>query len=116
MLVEQALGQVISNAAKYSPPSSTVKVAADVENWQLVITVCDEGAGLTVDERGKLTERFFRGERHIEKITGSGLGMWIANTFIMGSGGTLEALSPGEGEGTTIRIVFPILPHSDKTN
>jgi two-component system, OmpR family, sensor histidine kinase KdpD len=114
VLVEQALGQIISNAAKYSLPASTIKISASVENNQLVLSVSDEGEGLTVDEIAKLAERFFRGQRHIGKIEGSGLGMWIANTFVMGSGGKLEALSAGEGQGTTIRIVFPILPHSEK--
>jgi signal transduction histidine kinase len=75
-----------------------------------VISISDYGFGLTAGEKGRLGERFFRGERHIGKIAGSGLGMWIANTFIVSNGGTLEALSSGEGLGTTIRIVFPI-PH-----
>jgi len=113
VLVEQALGQIIANAARYSPPASTIKITASVENQQLIISVRDEGVGLTVDEKGKLAERFFRGQRHIGKISGSGLGMWIANTFIMSSGGKLEALSPGEGQGTTIRFVFPISLHID---
>jgi two-component system, OmpR family, sensor histidine kinase KdpD len=114
VLVEQALGQIIANAAKYSPPASKIQIAATIEKLQLVISVSDEGVGLTVDEQGRLAERFFRGHRHIGKISGSGLGMWIANTFIMSSGGKLEALSPGEGQGTTIRIVFPISRRNDK--
>ena len=108
VLVEQALGQIIANAVKFSPPASTIQIAANTENQQLIISVNDKGFGLTIDEKGRLAERFFRGPRHIGKISGSGLGMWIANTFIMSSGGKLEALSPGEGQGTTIRIVFPI--------
>lgn len=114
VLVEQALGQIIANAAKFSPPTSTIQIAANVENQQLIISVSDEGAGLTVDEKTRLAERFFRGQRHVGKISGSGLGMWIANTFIASSGGTLEALSPGEGKGTTIRIVFRISPHTNE--
>jgi K+-sensing histidine kinase KdpD len=114
VLVEQALGQIIANAAKFSSPTSTIQIAANVENRQLTISVSDKGVGLTVDEKGRLTERFFRGQRHVGKISGSGLGMWIANTFIVSSGGTLGALSPGEGQGTTIRIVFPIPLYIDQ--
>jgi two-component system sensor histidine kinase KdpD len=113
VLVEQALGQIIANAAKYSPPNSTIHIAENVENQQLVISVRDEGVGLTADEKRKLAERFFRGPRHIGKISGSGLGMWIANTFIISSGGTLEALSAGEDQGTTVRIIFPVSPHTN---
>jgi K+-sensing histidine kinase KdpD len=111
VLVEQALGQIIANAAKFSLPPSTIQIGAKVEDQQVIISVHDEGVGLTVDERDKLAERFFRGSRHVGKISGSGLGMWIANTFIVSSGGKLEASSPGEDQGTTVRIVFPMTAH-----
>jgi K+-sensing histidine kinase KdpD len=91
VLVEQALGQIIANAAKFSPPASTIQIAAHTENQQLIISVIDKGVGLTTDEKARLAERFFRGQRHDGKISGSGLGMWIANTFIMSNGGILEA-------------------------
>jgi two-component system sensor histidine kinase KdpD len=111
VLVEQALGQIIANAVKFSSPSSGIQIDAAVESRQLIISVRDEGAGLTVDEKRKLAERFFRGQRHIGKVSGSGLGMWIANTFIASSGGRLEASSAGEGQGTTIRVSFPMAQH-----
>jgi hypothetical protein len=41
--------------------------------------------------------------------------MWIANIFVMSSGGTLEALSDGEDRGTTMRILLPISSHADET-
>jgi len=114
VLVEQALGQIIANAAKFSAPDSVVQIVANAENRRLIISVSDEGAGLTIEEKSRLAERFFRGRRHIGKIAGSGLGLWIANIFIMSSGGTLEGLSSGEGQGTTMRILFPIPLHADE--
>ena len=108
VLVEQALGQIVANSAKYSPSTSTIKISAKADLGNLTISIIDQGVGLTEDEKGRLTERFFRGSRHAGKIPGSGLGLWIANTFIMNNGGSLQALSPGEGQGTTIKIVFPL--------
>src|SRR5262245_62240753 len=108
VLVEQALSQVIANAAKFSNPPSIIKVSAFVEHGELLISVHDDGVGLTAEERSKLSERFFRGPRHIGKIPGSGLGLWVANTFITSSGGKLEATSAGEATATTIRIVLRI--------
>lgn len=108
VLVEQALSQIIDNAAKYSPSTSSIQITATTENQSLIISVRDEGAGLTPDEKHRLTERFFRGPRHTGTIAGSGLGMWIADTFIASSGGSLEVKSLGAGQGTTIRIVFSI--------
>jgi two-component system sensor histidine kinase KdpD len=108
VLVEQALSQIIANAAKFSAPPSTIEVSAFVKDAELLISVHDDGVGLTAEEKNKLSERFFRGPRHVGKIPGSGLGLWVANTFIVSSGGKLEATSPGESKGTTIRVVFPI--------
>ena len=108
-LIEQALGQVIANARKFSPPSSTIRISATVKDRQIIISVSDKGVGLTPEEKAHLAERFFRGPRHIGKISGSGLGLWIANTFVVNNGGTLEALSKGQDLGTTINITFPIV-------
>lgn len=108
VLVEQALSQIIANAAKFSNPPSTIKVSAFVKRGELLISVHDDGVGLTAEEKNKLSERFYRGQRHIGKIPGSGLGLWVANTFITSSGGKLEATSPGESKGTTVQIAFPI--------
>ncbi|HZQ12668.1 MAG TPA: ATP-binding protein [Pseudolabrys sp.] len=113
VLVEQALGQILSNAAKFSPPGSTIHVSAAAEGGQFAIAVRDEGAGLTADEKAHLMEKFFRGQRHTGKIPGSGLGLWIANTFVSSSGGRIEAASPGEGQGTTMRLLFPITRSAD---
>jgi K+-sensing histidine kinase KdpD len=112
VLVEQALGQIMANAAKFSVAPSIIQIDAKSEDRRLRISVRDEGAGLTADEKSKIAERFFRGQRHIGKVSGSGLGMWIAKTFIVANGGKLEAISSGEDQGTTIRIVFPIAEHS----
>ena len=114
VLVEQALGQIIANAAKFSPPNSSIDVMAAVKDRELVISVHDEGVGLTAAEKGRMPERFFRGSRHVGKIPGSGLGLWIANTFVMSSGGRLEADSPGENQGTTIRVMFPTSPEAEE--
>jgi len=108
VLVEQALSQIIANAVKFSQPPSRIQVAVGVEKGRLVISIRDEGVGLNAEEKRRFSERFFRGPRHVGKISGSGLGLWIANTFIVSSGGRLDALSSGEGQGTTIRIAFPI--------
>jgi signal transduction histidine kinase len=105
-LIEQALGQIVANAIKFSPASSTIRINAATEDQQVVITVSDEGVGLNAQEKLRLTERFFRGSRHSGNIPGSGLGLWIASTFIASNGGTFEALSQGEHCGTTIRITF----------
>jgi K+-sensing histidine kinase KdpD len=107
VLLEQALGQLLENAAKYSPSGSTITVSVRASERYVLLTVSDEGAGLTAEERQKLGRRAFRGSRHLDNIPGSGLGLWIARTFIAANGGTLEAASRGPGLGTEMSIRLP---------
>lgn len=109
VLMEQALVQIIDNAAKYSPPGSTITVAARREGDEIVLAVSDQGTGFTSEERGRLGERFFRGERHLSTIPGSGLGLWIANAFVTASSGELEVTSGGANQGSTVAIRLPVV-------
>jgi two-component system, OmpR family, sensor histidine kinase KdpD len=107
VLVEQAFGQIVDNAAKYSPPGSPITVAAKRNGHDLVLSVRDRGAGLTAQENAQIGERFFRGARHAVATSGSGLGLWIAKAFVSANGGKLEAASAGAGLGTTVSIHLP---------
>jgi two-component system sensor histidine kinase KdpD len=103
----QALGQIIDNAAKYSQPGSTITIAAASEAASVVMSVKDEGIGLVGEERTRLWERFFRGERRASNVPGSGLGLWIAKAFVAANGGEIEAFSEGADRGTVVSIRLP---------
>src|SRR6516225_561521 len=107
VLVEQAFGQIVDNAAKYSPPGSPITVAAKGNGRDVVLSVHDEGVGLTAQENAQLGERFFRGARHAATTSGSGLGLWIAKAFVTANGGKIEAASAGADQGTTVSIHLP---------
>jgi two-component system sensor histidine kinase KdpD len=108
VLVQQALVQVFDNAAKYSPPDSTITVSARAAGERMQINVADQGKGLTAEEKAKMWERFFRGERHAGTTSGSGLGLWIANAFVAANGGKITASSAGAGKGAVISIELPV--------
>jgi two-component system sensor histidine kinase KdpD len=105
VLVEQALGQLLENAAKYSPPGSEIKVCSRGEEKSVVLSVTDQGSGLTADEKGQVGKRPFRGGG--VGPGGSGLGLWIASTFIAANGGSLHAESRGPNLGTTMSMRLP---------
>jgi two-component system, OmpR family, sensor histidine kinase KdpD len=107
LLVEQAFVQIVDNAAKYSPAGSAITVAAKRNGSQVVLSVRDEGAGLTAQESAQIYERFFRGQRHVAMTSGSGLGLWIAQAFVSANGGRIEAASAGAGRGTSVAIYLP---------
>lgn len=114
ILVEQALRQIIDNAAKYSPAGSTIAIAATGERDGVAIRVADEGAGLTEQDKSRLFERFYRSSRHQATVPGSGLGLSIARAFIAASGGRMNVESAGPGQGTAVSVWVPAPPPSER--
>jgi len=112
VLVEQAIGQILENAAKYSLAGTAITVASRCEDNYVVLSVGDQGSGLTAGEREQLGKSSFRGKRQPAAGAGSGLGLWIASTFVSANGGTLHADSRGPDLGTTISFRFPSTPEN----
>src|SRR5674476_1313823 len=82
VLVQQALVQIFDNAVKYSDSGSRISVSARAQDGRMVLSVRDEGSGLTAAEQTKIWDRFVRGDRHAATTSGSGLGLWIANCLL----------------------------------
>jgi two-component system sensor histidine kinase KdpD len=115
VLMERVLGQILDNAAKYSPPESVITVRGQQEEGQFTIAVTDQGAGLDADDRALLGQKFFRGHRHAQNTSGLGLGFWIASAFVAANNGTIEATSPGINKGMTVTIRLPLsMKESDR--
>jgi K+-sensing histidine kinase KdpD len=112
VLVEQAFGQLLENAAKYSPAGTAIKISSRCDRGFVELSVTDQGSGLTAEEKEQLGRRSYRSERNAA-VSGSGLGLWIASTFIAANGGTLCAESDGPNLGTTISLRLPTV--SDDT-
>jgi K+-sensing histidine kinase KdpD len=106
-LIEEACGQLLQNAAKYSPSGSTISIKVHADPGWLIVSVTDEGVGITPDEQRELGRRSFRSERLQANVPGSGLGFWIASTFVKANGGTITVSSRGQGMGTTVSIALP---------
>jgi K+-sensing histidine kinase KdpD len=116
-LVQESLGQLLDNAAKYSPSGSVILVAVRALPGQVSLSVSDQGRGLTPQEKAKLGVRSFRSQRLRESIPGSGLGFWIASVFVRANGGSIEISSRGAELGATASIVLPAswVDESDQT-
>ncbi|MGJ5206138.1 sensor histidine kinase [Bradyrhizobium sp. HKCCYLR20261] len=106
-LVAEACGQILENAAKYSPSGSTISVEVRAEAKYVVVQVVDQGVGITPEEQQQLGHRSFRGSRHRASVPGSGLGFWIASTFVQANHGRISVQSRGSGQGTTVSIALP---------
>jgi two-component system, OmpR family, sensor histidine kinase KdpD len=106
-LIEESCGQLLENAAKYSPSGSTISVSAYAKQGHVILAISDRGVGITPDEQQHLGRKSFRSPRHQATIPGSGLGFWIATTFVRANGGTIDISSRGQGQGTTASIALP---------
>jgi K+-sensing histidine kinase KdpD len=106
-LIEESCGQLLENAAKYSPSGSTILVSVKNKQDDIILSISDQGVGITADERPQLGRRLFRSQRHQATIPGSGLGFWIASIFVGANGGSIDIASPGQGLGATATITLP---------
>ncbi|MFD2648011.1 sensor histidine kinase [Devosia albogilva] len=104
-LLEQAVQNLISNALKYSPAGSSVKVHAARVGSDIVIEVTDQGVGVPEDELGSLFRRFYRA-RTAEGIPGTGIGLSFAAQIMDLHRGRIEVNSV-EGKGSTFTLRFP---------
>lgn len=106
VLVEQALTNLLENAAKFSEQGTTIAISATQRDDWIDIQVADEGAGFADDEVKRLFGRFYRGERTAQ-VAGSGLGLSIARAFIEASGGTIAVYSEGRDRGARLTVSLP---------
>ncbi|MFZ0791992.1 MAG: ATP-binding protein, partial [Chromatiaceae bacterium] len=116
-LIEQALVNVIENAARYSPPGGEVTLSAEREGDELAIAVTDQGPGIAPELRARVFDPFFTagtdGGANAEtgdRGQGTGLGLAICHGMIGAHGGRLEARPGPDGRGTTIAIWLPLPP------
>jgi two-component system sensor histidine kinase KdpD len=106
-LIEQALFNILENAARFSPPEEPVRVSVHSSGECLLIDVSDRGPGIPEDERARIFDMFYSVSRGDRAPQGTGLGLAICRGMIGAHGGSVEAL-PGDGIGTTIRISLPL--------
>ncbi|MCD0503145.1 sensor histidine kinase [Bordetella petrii] len=107
-LVEQALFNVMENAAKFSPPGEPIGVRVRRgPDSQLQVSVWDRGPGIPEDERRRIFDMFYSVERGDRGKQGTGLGLTIVRGIVGAHMGSVEALPGPDGQGTTVRLTLP---------
>jgi signal transduction histidine kinase len=102
----QILANLLGNASKYSPDSSTIRITARVVGDQLFISIRDNGVGIDDATRKRAFVRYFRGSTNAPSIPGSGLGLAISKSLVELHGGVIDIISH-PGEGTEVVICLP---------
>jgi PAS domain S-box-containing protein len=108
--LDQLLGNLVSNAVKFTPEGGRVTVRVSAQDESALIEVSDNGIGVPEAELGELFTRFFRSSTATENaIPGTGLGLVIAKAIAEAHGGQI-AVESREGVGTTFKVTLPLEP------
>ncbi|WAC06684.1 MAG: HAMP domain-containing sensor histidine kinase [Thermodesulfobacteriota bacterium] len=105
--LERVILNLISNAIKYSPQASNVHLQVARHDSSAVISVRDEGEGISPDEIQNLFQPFQRSSPNRNTIEGTGLGLFSIKKIVEGHKGTIQFFSE-PGNGTTVKIIFPV--------
>ena len=107
--VVQILTNLLSNAIKFSPDGSTIRVeTAEHSVDTVVVSISDEGRGISTDERGAIFERFHQlGEADARDQGGSGLGLAICKALVEQHGGRIW-VEDAPGQGATFKFTLPL--------
>ena len=108
-LIEQAIFNVLENAAKFSPEDEAVELDVEkLNDQQIQISITDQGQGIPEDERNRIFDMFYTMQRGDRGQYGTGLGLTIVKAIIGAHMGQISASSGRQQKGTCIRIVLPI--------
>jgi signal transduction histidine kinase len=104
--LEQVLGNLLSNAAKYSDPGATIHIAVERVGDRVEVAVTDRGIGLSEAEQSRVFERYYRSTKGQSRAEGAGLGLHICKHIIELHGGSIGVRSR-EGKGSTFFFSLP---------
>jgi two-component system sensor histidine kinase KdpD len=102
--IDQVLANLLENAIRHSPSGGTVEVDVATQDGSIQVRVVDQGPGIPADERERVFDAFYRGEKRPER-PGSGLGLAIAKAVVVAHGGRIW-IEEAPGGGTA--VVFDI--------
>jgi PAS domain S-box-containing protein len=105
----QVVGNLLTNAAKYTPERGCIEVAATRESQDVSIRVTDTGLGIPPEMLAKVFEMFAQVNRTLDRSQGGlGIGLALVKRLVELHGGTITAESPGLGKGSTFTVRLPL--------
>jgi two-component system sensor histidine kinase KdpD len=108
VLFEQVLFNLLDNAAKYSPPDTTISIRGRRDGDHVVLEISDEGAGIPPDELESVFDKFYRVQKGDHVRPGTGLGLAISRGFVEAMRGTISAASRSDRSGAVLTIRLPV--------
>jgi two-component system sensor histidine kinase KdpD len=114
VLFEQALFNILDNAAKYSPAGATIRIQSWRDSGSVYLQILDEGDGIPPAELEHIFDKFHRVEKGDQVRAGTGLGLAISRGFVEAMHGTITAANRTDRTGAVFAIRLPILPGTEQ--
>lgn len=113
--IKQVLRNIINNAIKFSPQSSTITVRATKQDNTILFEIQDRGRGVPKDKQDKIFDIFYQVDSGMDrKFGGAGLGLAISRGIVLSHGGKIWLHSEGEtGKGSSFFFTIPVTPIQD---
>jgi signal transduction histidine kinase/ActR/RegA family two-component response regulator len=112
--LQQVVWNLLSNAVKFTPRGGRVQVRLERVNSHVEITVSDTGEGIAPEFLPQLFQRFTQADGSFTRAhSGLGLGLAISRHLVEAHGGSIHAVSPGKGRGTTVSVSLPLMTVQD---
>jgi two-component system sensor histidine kinase KdpD len=108
VLFEQALFNLLDNAAKYSPPDTTIRIVGWQDREAVYLQVMDEGDGIPPGDLERIFDKFYRAQKGDQVRAGTGLGLAISRGFIEALRGSITAGNRTDRRGAVFTIRLPI--------
>ena len=106
--LEQIVGNLISNAAKFTAPGGTIRVLVRDEGGKATLRVQDDGIGIAPELLPRVFDLFTQGERQLDRGQGGlGIGLTLVRKLTELHGGSAQAHSAGAGQGSEFVVRFP---------
>ena len=107
--ISQVLSNLLSNAAKYTPPGGHIAITARVSGQQLLVEVADDGIGIAAESIESVFDMFTQVGRSIASAKGGlGIGLSLVRRLVELHGGAVSAASAGIGQGSTFTVCLPL--------
>ena len=105
----QVVGNLLNNAAKYTPEGGRIEVSVRAEGDEAVIAVSDNGLGIPADKQAEIFQLFAQVENHTDRARGGlGIGLALVKQLVAMHDGTVSAESAGAGQGSTFTVRIPL--------
>lgn len=106
--LSQIFSNLLTNAAKYTPPGGSIRLSAQEQQGTLIVEVEDTGIGLREEDLPRLFQMFSQGSASPEHISGLGIGLALTKGLVELHGGTIEGRSAGPGRGSVFVVRLPV--------